>query len=237
MGETLRNGYLKILSGLAVCTLLAACQTTGTAGGTTESQVGAAMERAAIRSGQGGSLSFLEGAYKRNPEDEQAALGYARALNEADYPERAAAILGPFANKASSSAASKREFAAIQLKTGKYEAAEKYAQKAIVQDPTDYQAFHYLGIALDAQGMHKEGERAFRKGLELWQGDPTPIMNNLALNLSAQGFLDEAADILMKAKAIAPDRIEIERNLRIVNTLQQSEKYKAPKPDRKPPPA
>jgi Flp pilus assembly protein TadD len=58
-------------------------------------------------------------------------------------------------------------------------------------------------------------------------------MNNLALNLASQDFLDEAVAILEKAQTIAPDRIEVERNLRIVRTLQQSARH-APKPVAKP---
>jgi Flp pilus assembly protein TadD len=233
--------FYKSFAALLACALLAACQTTGTTPTGTASnntKVDAALERAAAGAAARGetssSLAYLEKIYKRNPADEAGAVGYARALRESDYPERAATVLAAVANSEASSAATKREYAAIQLELGNYEGAEQYAQKAILKDETDFQAFHYLGIALDAQNMHKEAERAFRKGLDLWQGDPTAIMNNLALNLAAQGYLDEASEILQKAKVVAPDRIEVERNLRIVTALQQSEKYKAPKPDKKP---
>jgi outer membrane biosynthesis protein TonB len=46
-------------------------------------------------------------------------------------------------------------------------------------------------------------------------------MNNLALNLASQNKLDQAIDMLKKAKEISPGRVEIERNLRIVSTLQE----------------
>ncbi len=46
-------------------------------------------------------------------------------------------------------------------------------------------------------------------------------MNNLALNLATQGFIDEAIEVLERAKALSPDRIEIERNLRIIRTLNE----------------
>ena len=89
-------------------------------------------------------------------------------------------------------------------------------------DDKSYTAYHMLGIALDAQGEHQPAEDAFRKGLEFWQGDPAPILNNLGLNLAAQGFLDEAAEVLRKALATSPNREEIERNLRIVSALRES---------------
>ncbi len=109
----------------------------------------------------------------------------------------------------------------IQLGLGNYEFAENHAKEAIIQHPEDYQAYQNLGIALDAKEMHTEAERAFRKGLEYWKGDPTTIMNNLALNLATQGFIDEAIEVLERAKALSPDRIEIERNLRIIRTLNE----------------
>ncbi|MGB4056766.1 MAG: tetratricopeptide repeat protein [Alphaproteobacteria bacterium] len=232
---------------LSVSVMLAACQTTGStakspntsAKNTQEAAIDTALERAAASSAskgeQGQSLGFLEKLYKRNSADPQSAINYAAALREAEYYNQAALVLAPFANDKKSPAAAKTEYAAVQLALGNDKQAEKYAQKAVLQDNTDFRAYHYLGIALDGQGMHKEAERAFRKALDMWQGDPIPVMNNLALNLASQEYLDEAVEILEKAQAIAPDRVEVERNLRIVRTLLQSARH-APKPGVKPAP-
>ena len=233
-----RSRFSSLLLSAAACSVLAACVTTAQKEmpEDQDAQISAALERAvaSTRSKSNKSLALLENAYKRNSEDEAAALEYAAALRRENYTNRAAIVLAPFANDESSTSATKAEYAAIQLAQGSNAAAEEYAQNAILQDETNYQAYHYLGIALDAQGSHKEAERAFRKGLEHWEGNPTAIMNNLALNLASQGFLDEASEILQKALAVAPDRLEVERNLRIITALQQSHGYTAPKPDRKP---
>lgn len=241
MTTTISKTIFKATMMVSACALLAACQTTGStpAAGKSagEASMDAALERAAAASAASGekrqSLSILEKIYKRNSEDPVAAINYAAALREAEYLNQASMVLAPFANDKKSPAAAKSEFAAIQLALGNNKSAEEYAQKAVLQDANDYRAFHYLGIALDSQGMHKEAERSFRKALDMWQGDPIPVMNNLALNLAAQDFLDEAVAILEKAQTIAPDRIEVERNLRIVRTLQQSARH-APKPGAKP---
>lgn len=219
---------------------LAGCQTTSAPSQTDlrTSKIDSVLERAAssaaARGESGESLMILEKMYKRNSSDPQTALRYAQALRQAGYVNQASLVLGPFANDPSSPAAAKTEYAAAQLEMGRYKDAEEYAQQAVRQDPTDAQAYHYLGIALDAQGMHKEAERAFRLGLDHWSGDPSPIMNNLALNLASQGFIGEAIEILEKAKSISPDRVEIERNLRIVTALEQSGVQRAPKPGKKP---
>lgn len=192
-------------------------------------KINSALERAAVAAAAKGedkqSLGYLEEIYKRNSTDPVSALNYGVALSNSKEYERAALVLGPFANDPEGAPVFKTEYAGVQLGLGKNEEAEKYAQKAVIQDGSQVRAFHYLGIALEAQGKHKEAERAFRKGLADWKGDPVPIMNNLALNLAAQGYLEESLEILQKAKSIAPDRVEIERNYRIVKALQESYSY------------
>lgn len=170
------------------------------------------------------SLNRLEQRYKANPMDPSAAYDYAQALRRDQYLNRASMVITPFAEDQDSPVYIKNEFIAIQLEMGNYGRAEEYAQLAILQDPENGKTYHYLGIALEAQGLHKEAERAFRKGLDHWDGDPAPIMNNLALNLATQGYVDEALEILEKAMKISQNRGEIQRNYRIISALQKTNK-------------
>lgn len=196
-------------------------------------KIDTALNQAAIESAVRGnkqqSLSYLEKLYTRNPQDPAKTINYASALRKAKEYERAAIILDPLANDPEMPSVAKTEFSAIQLALGNNKQAEQYAQRAVLQNESDFRAYHYLGIALDAEGRHPEAERAFRKGLAIWQGDPIPIMNNLALNLTAQNNLNEALQILEKSKVIAPKRIEVERNLRIVRALKETYEYSLPK--------
>lgn len=215
----------RFMLAMFVCVSLAGCASTGsTSSGNTASSQDMKIP----------SVSVAERLYNKDPENAESALKYAAALREEGYANRAAGILQPFAYNAKSLPGVKTEFAAIQLAQGNNETAERYAQKAVLQNPEDAKAFHYLGIALDAQGKHPEAERAFRKALSLWQGNATPVMNNLALNLSTQGQLEEATQILEEAKKLSPDRVEVERNLRIVRALRQSAEPTTPKPGKKP---
>ncbi len=181
-----------------------------------------AYERAAAKGGVSkSSLMILEKKYKADTQNAAAALNYAHGLRQSSYLNRASLVLKPFANNENPYPGLLTEMSMIELALGNYDSAENYAQKAIIQDPLDHHAYQNLGIALDAKEMHPEAERAFRKGLENWQGNPTTIMNNLALNLATQGFIEEAIEVLERAQAISPDRIEIERNLRIIRTLNE----------------
>lgn len=228
---------------LGTSALLSACSTLGFGEAKPQqndhvSRIDLALQRAANAASVNGnsneSLSYLETIYKRNSHDPKIAIRYATALREAGSLKQADLVLAPFANGADSTAELKSEYAALLLSMGNYEMAEKYAQKAVLQDNSYAQAYHHLGVALDAQGMHEPAERAFRKGLELWQGDPTAIMNNLALNLAAQGYFEESYEILGKARDLSPEKIEIERNMRIIKAMQQTEQGWVPKPTARP---
>ena len=237
MHSLLRSNSSKLILSLFVCTALSACQTSQSVqdANLRASSIDQAMAQSYNYARKPTkSVPFLERLYKQNPDDEETAVDYAMALREQGQLDRARIILEPFARANPPSSLSTAEFAAIQLADGQYEAAEKFAQKSVIADENNFRAFHLLGIALDAQGLHEEAERAYRKGLNLWQGDPTSIMNNLALNLASQGYLDESIEILNKAMEVAPGRREIERNLRIVTALKQADGYPVPKPNKKP---
>ena len=209
--------------------LLAACQTTATTGtgsntGNNADPVNAALDRAsteAATSGQHESLQSIERLYKADSMNPQLAVRYSRALRDNGRMTRAAMVLNPLMeNQKTKTIGVITEFAAVQAAMGNYEIAEKNARAAVMQDANSAQAYHILGIALDAQGFSKQAEVSFRKALDNWSGDPSPVLNNLGLNLAAQGFLDEAISTLRRAAALSPNKVEIERNLRIVQALQ-----------------
>lgn len=214
----------RILTAFAIISLagvLAGCETTGTSGEgpNVTGQQGKVEPKPSAMAPL--PLSKSEAEYKKDPTDPEAAMEYAKSLRHADYANQASAILMPFAREKETIPGLKSEMAAIELALGNFNSAEEFGKQAVRQDPTDYIAYQNLGIALDAKQMHPEAERAFRKALEHWQGDPTIIMNNLALNLASQNFIDEAIEVLEKAKTLSPDRMELERNLRIVRTMKE----------------
>jgi len=212
-----------------ICLLaLSACGTTGTSSVTTQGKVDSALNKAAGTALKAGNteqaLSILEKSYQRNSQDIGVATQYAEALRKSGQAEKASYILESFANQDEAPVDTIVEYASIQLENGDYEDAETFARKALAQDDKSSEAHHLLGIALDAQAKHVEAEASFRTALDMWEGDPVPIMNNLALNLASQERIQDAVDILKKAKSIAPNRIEVERNLRIISTLNEDPK-------------
>jgi len=238
-----RHTVIALMISAALSLPLGGCASTDD-GSDHATKIDSALEHAASEaSAKGddqGSLALLERIYKRDPGNAGNALKYATALQDAGRSNRSVMILSPFIQngKADRNAPLLVEYASVEASVGNYDSAAENARKATVADPKDGPAWHILGIALDAKGSHPEAEDAFRRALQNWQGDPSPVLNNLGLNLASQGFIDEAVDTLKKAVAMAPDRPEIERNLRIVTALQAQpgthENKRVPTPPRKP---
>lgn len=233
----------KIFCSVVAVITLAGCMTTSgpaDSAGPDMDRLNKALNKAAMsaaaRGEPGQSLAYLEKAYKRQPDNIDSARAYAAALRHHNHLLKASKVLQPLAGQAASPSTLKSEYAGILLAQGRYEEAERYALKAISQDDRNAQAYHFLGIASDALGEHVKAERAYLKGLDLWQGDTSSIMNNLALNMALQGRLEQANDLLVRAHLTAPQRPDIENNLDIVQRLRQMNKHhmKTPTPDHKP---
>lgn len=220
--------YASLSLSVATALLLTAC-----AGGTQPvdtgdptTKVSHAISEASRQAGASADLSG-ESAYKSASTPENA-LRYAGQLRKAGDYTKAAAVLSPFVNTPGADSDIKREYAALQLELGNYGSAIKYAQEAVNLTPDDATAYQFLGIAQDAQGDHVAAEKSFRQALSMWKGDKIPVMNNLALSLANQNKIDESVALLRQAKAMDPSRSEIERNLRIISTLNEKVEYKQP---------
>lgn len=214
-------------------------------------RVDSILERAARDARASGNtietISILEQVHARKPDDAAVATSLGQALREDEQLNRARQVLLPFTEGKKPYPDAVIELAMVQLALGQYKEAELTSRRAVELDPESGRGYLALGTALDAQNYHEQAEVAFRRGIDKWKGDPAPIMNNLALNLASQNKLDQAIDMLKKAKEISPNRVELERNLRIVTTLregaddflikQEEEKKAAQTPKKEAPPA
>ena len=167
------------------------------------------------------SLAAAEAAYKRDSADPDVAFDYAQALRISGRLQRAAIVLSPFVQDPGQQDADIfAEYGAIQIAMTNYPDAGDNARKAIALDAGNGQAYYVLGMSLDAQSHPAEAETAFRQALAHWDGNPSPVLNNLGLNLAAQGYIDEAVNTMRKASSLDPGNAGIKRNLRIVLALQ-----------------
>lgn len=231
MMHSIFSRHILCTSLLVSALALSACGTTGSTGkqaaagkptGSVDAAIDKALDQAEAAGDTQQTLILMEQVYQRNTDNAVVATRYARALREDEQLNKARLVLAPHVDGENADDEAVTEMAMVHLGLGQYKEAEKYAREAVVIDEKNGRAYLALGTALDAQNYHEQAEVAFRRGLDNWKGDPTPILNNLALNLASQGHLEEALGVLDKARKISPRRTEIERNYRIISTLQET---------------
>ncbi|MEZ0223136.1 MAG: tetratricopeptide repeat protein [Alphaproteobacteria bacterium] len=172
------------------------------------------------------ALALYKRLYEEKPK-EDVAVNYAQLLRKTGNPQKASDVLAKFVNgkkaKQGENGLVLNEYAATQIALGNFDdAAEKLDRVLADGSTTAYQAdaSNLKGVVYDAQGRHKEAEGLFRVAMEGWEGNPTSVMNNLALCLANQGRFDEALDILRRALVMAPDKQEIARNINLIGDLR-----------------
>jgi Flp pilus assembly protein TadD len=181
------------------------------------------------------ALALYKRLYEEKPKPE-VAVNYAQLLRKTGSPQKASDVLAKFVkgkkDKKGENGLVLNEYAATQIALGNFdEAAAKLDRVLADGTAAAYQpdASNLKGVALDAQGKHKDAEGLFRVAMEGWEGNPTSVMNNLALCLANQGRFDEALDILRRALVMAPDKQEIARNIQLVGDLRTNVVPAAPK--------
>ncbi|MBI3440772.1 MAG: tetratricopeptide repeat protein [Proteobacteria bacterium] len=246
------TGYMVSGMSLALLLVVAGCKTTSTpvVGDALDSLTGqhdAAEERlstaaeTAIAEGKTEqALAFYEKLYAdphsislgtNHYRDYDIALNYAQLLRKTGRAQQAAEVLSPFAEtrygkiKGDAEPIVLNEFAAIQIDLGEFKKAETILNGVLEDNRTRKfyaDAYNLMGIALDAQGQHKEAEQSLRQALSMWRGDPASVMNNLAVCLASQGLFDEAIVTLRQALIMSPRKQEIAHNIQLVSELRQS---------------
>lgn len=176
------------------------------------------------------ALALYERLYETRPGRKDIALTYAQLLRKTGNPDKALRVLSRFSG--SGDPQIRNELAAAHIAVGNFTTAEALLS-GVLADPAarayEADAASLMGIVLDARGNHAEAERMFRRALDGWRGDPTPVMNNLGLSLAAQGRFDEALDVLRKALVISKnDKQEIARNIALISDLRATVVVKAP---------
>jgi Flp pilus assembly protein TadD len=205
----------------------------------TEERLSTAAANAIAEGKTDEALALYERLYTRNSAGfsapggpfQEIALNYAQLLRKTGKAQRALAVLSPFLEVRHGHTEIKidtiilNEYAAINIELGNLEKAEEILNRVLADEKAKRfhgDAYNLLGIALDAQGKHKEAEQLFRKSLTLWKGEETSVMNNLAVCLASQGRFDESLMLLNQALVMAPEKQEIARNSQMVKDLRES---------------
>jgi len=184
------------------------------------------------------ALKFYEDAYKNASNDPDNALNYAQVLRKTGNPDRAVMVLAPHAKEMENSLKAHQknsrkklkydpmlmlEYASSNIESGHFERAEGTLQNILLVKDTEYlhpQVLNLIGVSMDARAMHQAAEPYYRDAMDIWQGEATTVMNNLALNLAHQGYFDESLTLLRQAHIMAPDKSRLSANIDLVTELQ-----------------
>lgn len=229
---------------LSVCTLaLAGCGTAkpgkaGAANAGGSDKVSRAMASAARDAADGGltqeSLMFQENLYHKDPRNEVNIINYARGLRKAGRIDDALLVVRTPASAQRASSPLLTECSMVLIAAGEYNAALGYAQKAIERDKKSADAIHALALAMSGLEEHSAAQLQFQKALDMWpeNRDKTPVINNLAMSLVAQGKVSEARTVMSLATGEALRSRTYQNNRALLESLKdrdvRREKLAAP---------
>jgi len=222
---------IKILLSTAFCGLMMfGCQGSGSQTALYQQALESRQEITSSNAGE--AVQLYERLYARNSGDVGITVKYAEALRKAGMPQQALTVLSPLAeSRMKANPAVLVEYAASNIAVGRFmhaqHALDKFHEmdKKKAADKADLQpqAFNLNGLVLSASGHHEEAEVKYRAALASWLGNPSVVMNNLALSLAQQGKFDEALDFLEQAKrqSSAEQQVMQDQNLALVKKLQK----------------
>ncbi|MCD6417876.1 tetratricopeptide repeat protein [bacterium] len=86
-------------------------------------------------------------------------------------------------------------------KTGKFDEATKILEKYITSNPDDYRGYQYMGLALAADGKHREALEQFKKAEKI-NPNSVKLMCDIAVNYKDMKKYSSAEKYVSKAKSI-----------------------------------
>jgi Flp pilus assembly protein TadD len=109
------------------------------------------------------------------------------------------------------------------FREGNYGLAERYFRKAVETGPNDAEAWLGLAASYDRLRRFDMADRAYEQLIRV--GGPTPeILNNQGYSYMLRGQFDRAREILLQARAKAPNNPYIQNNLALLEESVRTRK-------------
>ncbi|MCH8237525.1 MAG: tetratricopeptide repeat protein [Proteobacteria bacterium] len=174
------------------------------------------LRQLAVVAEQGGDYQTAAQHYhnlqRRKPEDLGALLGLARNLRYSGSPNVAITTLEEMKADFGADGAFLLELGKAHLAAGKAKKSLEHLNAALKKDGGNWEIHVAKGIAYDLLQSYGEARQAYRKALELSEGNPH-ILNNLAISAASAGDLDLAISTLEKASVAARKSPQMRQNL------------------------
>lgn len=176
------------------------------------------------------ALAFQQKLYYADPRNPEYILSYARALRRAGKIDDALLVIRTSAGEKRAREPLKTEAAMVLISAGRYDEAMEFAQGALGKDGKSPAAHQALALAMSGLNKHAEAEEQFRQALKLWpeNTDKTPVINNLAMSLAAQGKIAEAKNVMSMATGEALKSPIYQNNRAMLDSLKDHAILRAP---------
>ena len=203
-------------SAAALALILAGCQTAGspTITGSINDSSSAQTANDSRR-----DLATWAQRYNKNPQDPEAAIGYAQALRASGQRPQAAAVLEQASINAPKNTAVLGAYGRALADTGNHQQALEVLGRAHTPDQPDWRILSAQGAVLDQMGRHEEAQRHYSAALKIVP-DESSVLSNLALSYALSKNLPRAEATLRKASERHDAEPRVRQNLALVVGLQ-----------------
>jgi Flp pilus assembly protein TadD len=165
--------------------------------------------------GTAAAHEYWANALMRNPRDENAAIGYARALKAEGSKDKALSALQQAAIYNSDSKAIASEEGRLALDMGQTGLAEKLLARANDPEHPDWRVLNALGTLEAQRGNTAPSRTYFEQAAQLAPNEPS-VLNNLALTYALAGDPAKAEALLRRAGAASGATAKVRQNLALV---------------------
>ena len=165
------------------------------------------------------SLDTLGARYRNNPNDIDAAIGYARALRATDQRAQAVAVLEQASMRNPRSMQLLGAYGRALAEAGQYQQALETLDRAHTPDNPDWRILNAQGAVLDQMGHHAEAQQHYAAALKIVPDEPAAL-SNLGLSYMLTKDLKNAEITLRRAVAQPNAGPKVRQNLALVVGLR-----------------
>ncbi len=165
------------------------------------------------------SLDTLGARYRNNPNDIDAAIGYARALRATDQRAQAVAVLEQASMRNPRSMQLLGAYGRALAEAGQYQQALETLDRAHTPANPDWRILNAQGAVLDQMGHHAEAQQHYAAALKIVPDEPAAL-SNLGLSYMLTKDLKNAEVTLRRAVAQPNAGPKVRQNLALVVGLR-----------------
>jgi len=160
-------------------------------------------------------LETLGERYRKNPNDGDVAIAYARALRATDQRAQAVAVLEQASIRNPRSMPLLGAYGRALADAGQYQQALVTLERAHTPDNPDWRILNAQGAVLDQMGRHSEAQRHYASALKIVPNEAS-VLSNLGLSYMLTKDLKNAEATLRRATAQPNAGPKVRQNLALV---------------------